>query len=418
MTEGPGQGGERRRPTLPVRALLDEPALGVSLTLVAGASGLSRTVDHPRIQKSGLALAGHDHGIAPGRVQILGQTELSYLWKLDPEARRRALAGFFRLSPCCVVLSSPESARSEGGAEGSSAPAAGPALAAMYEFEEPTGEFENLGDLERPDPGAPRPAEGHVPPELPSAAEEAGVPLLLSPARSSVTITALHALLDDRLAPRIRLHGVLVDVFGVGLLLRGASAIGKSECALDLIMRGHRLVADDVVQCDFRPPGIVFGEAAEPLRHLLEVRGLGVLDIQELFGVTSVRERKRIDVVVRLVEWSSDTEYDRLGLEDRQATILGVPIRELTVPVRPGRDMGSILEVAARGELLRQAGHHPGRALVDRLETWAGLRSPGRRGPGRTGPSTGPSEEPEGPGSRGAEPRPPESGLPATRRRS
>jgi HPr kinase/phosphorylase len=205
-------------------------------------------------------------------------------------------------------------------------------------------------------------------PELPECADETGTPLLLSPERSSFTITALHALLDDRLAPRIRLHGVLVDVFGVGLLLMGSSGIGKSECALDLVMRGHRLVADDVVNCDYRPPAMVFGAPADLLRHHLEVRGLGILNIKDLYGVTAIRERKRIDVVVKLVEWSKDTEYDRLGIEDRYQVILGTKIRELVVPVRPGRDMASILEVAARNELLRNAGHHAAREFFENLE--------------------------------------------------
>ena len=183
-----------------------------------------------------------------------------------------------------------------------------------------------------------------------------------------MTINAIHALLDDRLAPRTTIHGVLVDVFGVGLLMVGASSIGKSECALDLVMRGHRLVADDIVECDYRPPGMVFGQPADLLRYHIEVRGLGVLNIKDLFGVTSVRERKRIDIVVKLVEWLADSEYDRMGVDDRYHTILGVGIRELVIPVRPGRDMGSILEIAARDQLLRDAGHHGAREFFGRLE--------------------------------------------------
>ena len=123
-----------------------------------------------------------------------------------------------------------------------------------------------------------------------------------------------------------------------------------------------------MVECDYRPPGMVFGAAAELLRHHLEVRGLGILNVKDLFGVTSIRERKRIDVVVKLVEWSKDTEYDRLGLDDRYHTILGVKIRELMIPVRPGRDMASILEVAARNELLKNAGHHAAREFFGNLE--------------------------------------------------
>ena len=331
-TGGTGAGGATpssgSSTSLSVRALVDDPALGVSLTLLAGAAGLERLVAHSRIQKSGLALAGHFHGIVPARVQILGQTELSYLERLDPMARTRALHGFFALGLSCVVITQ-----------------------GLHAFENDAS------------------GEGYLPgPELFACAEETGTPLLLSADKSSTTIAALHALLDDRLAPRVRLHGVLVDVWGVGLLLSGSSGIGKSECALDLVMRGHRLVADDVVDCDYRPPGMVFGSPADLLRHHLEVRGLGILNIKDLYGVTAIRERKRIDVVVKLVEWSKDTEYDRMGIDDRYHEILGVRIRELVIPVRPGRDMASILEVAARNELLRAAGHHAAREFFGQLE--------------------------------------------------
>jgi HPr kinase/phosphorylase len=314
-------------PMVSIRSLAFDPALGVELNLLAGEAGLERPIRHARIQKSGLALVGHFHGIVPSRVQILGQTELSFLHRLSADDRKRSLRGFFRLGLSCVILTQ-----------------------GMRHFDEGSG----IGVMPVP--------------ELVECAEETGTPLLLSEERSSVTINALHSYLDDRLAPRVRLHGVLVDVFGVGLLLLGSSAIGKSESALDLVMRGHRLVADDVVECDFRPPGMVFGAAAELLRHHLEVRGLGILNIKDLFGVTAIRERKRIDVVVKMVEWSRDTEYDRLGLDDRYYSILGVKIRELVIPVRPGRDMASILEVAARNELLKNAGHHAAREFFGNLE--------------------------------------------------
>ena len=314
-------------PALTVRALVSDPALGVELVLLAGEAGFDRPIKHARIQKSGLALVGHFHGIVPTRIQILGQTELSFLHRLSVDDRRRYLRGFFKLSLSCVILTQ-----------------------ALTQHDEGSG-------------------VGVMPvPELMQCAEEAETPLLISSERSSITINALHAFLDDRLAPRVRLHGVLVDVFGVGLLLVGPSSIGKSETALDLVMRGHRLVADDAVECDYRPPGMVFGSAAELLRHHLEVRGLGILNIKDLYGVTAIRERKRIDVVVRLVEWSKDTEYDRLGLDDRHHVILGVSIRELIIPVRPGRDMASILEVAARNELLKNAGHHSAREFFGNLE--------------------------------------------------
>jgi len=290
--------------------------LPIELTLLAGSAGLFRRITHSRIQKSGLALAGHYHGVVPTRIQILGETELSFLHQLSPAQREDAARGLFALELSCVIVT-----------------------------------------------------RGAKPPvELVNAAEASATPLMLSIERSSRTITAIHALLDDRLAPRTALHGVLVDVFGVGLLLEGSSSIGKSECALDLVLRGHRLVADDVVECDYRPPGIVFGQPADLLRHHIEVRGLGILNIKDLFGVTSVRERKRIDIVVKLVEWSADAQFDRMGIDDRFHTILGVPIRELVIPVRPGRNMGSILEIAARNQLLRDAGHHGAREFFQRIE--------------------------------------------------
>ncbi len=296
--------------------LAADPELSVVLRKVAGDSGMARPIRHPRVQKSGLALAGHFFGVVPTRVQVLGETELSYLDALGGEQRSQAARGFFSLGLSSVVVTSNH------------------------------------------EPGR----------ALTAAAEATGTPLFVSEGRSSRTINAIHAVLDDRLAPQTSVHGVLVDVFGVGLLLLGKSGIGKSECALELVLRGHRLIADDIVKCEWRPPGIVFGAPADLLRHHIEVRGLGVLNIKALFGVTSVREKKRIDVVVRLDEWEADAEYDRLGLDEKFHTILGTPIRELIVPVRSGRDMGTILEIAARNELLRKAGTNSSLEFMGRLE--------------------------------------------------
>jgi HPr kinase/phosphorylase len=295
--------------------LASDERLSVRLKRVAGEAGLARPLRHPRIQKSGLALAGHYYGVVPTRVQVLGGTELSYLDKLEPNARGAAVRAYFALGLSCVVLTRDEPHKT-----------------------------------------------------LVAAAEATGTPLFVSDNRSSRTINALHALLDERLAPQTKLHGVLVDVFGIGVLLLGKSGIGKSECALELVLRGHRLVADDVVKCDWRPPGMVFGAAEDLLRDHIEIRGLGVLNVRAMFGVTAVNERKRIDLVVRLLEWSEQQAFDRLGLEDRYHHILGTPIRELVVPVRPGRDMGTILEIAARNELLRRAGSHAAKEFMQRLE--------------------------------------------------
>ena len=320
-----GQASGASAPTIPeltVRQLAEDPRLNVRLRRVAGEAGLDRPLRHPRVQKSGLALAGHFHGVVPTRVQVLGETELSYLNALDNEARSVAARGFFSLGLSCVIV---------------------------------TG--------------------GHDPPRtFIAAAEATSTPFFVSTARSSRTINALHAVLDDRLAPQTQLHGVLVDVHGIGILLAGKSGIGKSECALELVMRGHRLIADDVVRCDWRPPGTIFGRPADLLRHHIEIRGLGVLDIRELFGITAVGERKQIDLCVRLCEWNDKEEFDRLGVEERFHAILGTPIRELRVPVRPGRDMGSIIELAARNELLRRDGRHPAQEFLDKIESHLAIR--------------------------------------------
>jgi HPr kinase/phosphorylase len=303
-------------------SMVADSMLGLKLQPLAGmAHAEARTITHPRVQKTGLALVGHGYGVVPTRVQIIGETELSFLATLPEEKRREAMRFFYGLGLSCVIVT------------GNNRPHA----------------------------------------VLVEEAEALGVPLYLSESRSSRTINALHALLDERLAPRASLHGVLVDVFTVGVLLLGKSGIGKSECALELIMRGHRLVADDVVHCDWRPPGLVFGVPDSRLTHHLEIRGLGILDVKEIFGITSTRERKRIDLVVRLVEWNDQEEYERLGIDDEFHRLLEVPIREVTVPVRPARDLGAIIEIAARNELLRRRGVNSSRDFIERLK---GARKP------------------------------------------
>lgn len=299
-----------------VRSVLSDEALRLEFTLLAGESGLDRLITHPRVQKSGLGLVGHLHGLVATRVQVIGETELSYVESLDLEKQKNAAEYLFGVNPSCVLVS-------RGVA---------------------------------------------VPEAFLEAARKTGSPLVLVKERSSVAIMAFHTVLDEMLAPRARLHGVLVDIFEVGVLLKGQSGIGKSECALELVMRGHRLVADDVVECDYRPPGMVFGEPAGPLRHYMEVRGLGILNIKDLFGVTSVRDRKRIDLVVDLELWAPNAEYDRIGVEDQYFEILSVPIRLVRVPIQPGRNMSSIIEIAARAELLRRAGHHPAKEFIERIE--------------------------------------------------
>lgn len=304
-------------PPRPVTALelLDWGDLRSFVRLRAGEGGTGRLIDHPRIQKSGLALVGHMVGIVATRVQILGETEVSYLETLDRETLAARVARLFEVGLSCVIV---------------------------------TRGVEPL-------------------PELVASAAATDTPLLISDKRSSQTIAAVHSALDSLLAPQVTLHGVLVDIHGVGVLLRGPSGIGKSECALFLVERGHRLVADDQVVLSLRPSGRIEGRPPRLLRYHLEVRGIGILNIRDLFGATAVRQAKTVDLVVELCPWRTDEEYERLGLDDESFEVLGSALPMLTIPVTPGRDMGVILEVAARNQLLKRSGEHPARRFAETL---------------------------------------------------
>lgn len=314
-------------PPTTVRALLEHESLRPTLSLVAGERGLDRPILHPRIQKSGLVLAGHSHGIVPTRVQILGETEVSFLEGLEPDVRRERAEGLFALGLSCVIVTR------------GVAP----------------------------------------PPELLESARATDTPLLVARVRSSATIAALHGALDRLLAPRERRHGVMVEIHGIGTLLLGPSGIGKSECALFLVERGHRLVADDQVWLTRLPNGQVTAAPAPLLRHHIEIRGLGILNIRDLFGATAVWDEAVVDLVVELCPFRDDEQYDRLGLDPLIETVLGVGLPKLRIPVRPGRDMAVILEVAARNELLKAAGHHAAREFARRLSRELGLEDPTRR---------------------------------------
>lgn len=312
---------------VPLRSVLEHPDLASIVEVRAGESGLDRVITHSRIQKSGLALVGHMRGIVPTRIQILGETEMSYLESLDAEARRARCEGLFALGLSCLVVT------------------------------------RGVDPL----------------PEMVELAQRTESPLVVATLRSSQTINAIHRVLDRLLAPEATVHGVFVDVYGMGTLLLGPSGIGKSECALFLVQRSHRFVADDRVVLTRMPDDRIVARPEVLLRHHLEVRGLGVLNIRDLFGATAVRDEAVLDVVVELCPWRDDEEYDRLGLDDLRHDVLGVQVPKLRIPVRPGRDMAVILEVAARNQLLKRAGHHGGKAFAERLETALGVGAKGAR---------------------------------------
>lgn len=299
-----------------VARLLEEAGAELRLELVAGRAGLQRAIRHNRVQKHGLALAGFFRHLQPERVQVFGNTELDYFAGLPAERQVEVAEGFFSEPLACVVCT------------------------------------KGL----------------QVPAPIAAAAERHGCPLLRTPLLSSTFIIKVQDFLADALTARSQIHGVLLDVFGVGVLLLGKSGIGKSEAALDLVMRGHRLVADDVVQLSRRKLDVVYGSGSPLLRHHMEIRGLGIINVQDLFGISSVRERKKIELVIELVEWDPAGEYDRLGVEERFRDLLDVQVPILTVPVRPGRNMATIIEVAARNQLLKLQGHHSARQFQERLE--------------------------------------------------
>jgi len=302
--------------TIRINRLLEDGDYDLKLELVAGKGGLARIVSSSRIQKPGLALTGFVEHLHPERVQVFGNTEVSYLGTL-PEAQQRANLGvlFAQADLACVVVT-----------KGLTPPAA-----------------------------------------LVEACEQAGLALMRTPLLSSTFIQQVQAFLEDALTETSSLHGVLLDVFGVGVLLLGKSGIGKSEIALDLVMRGHRLVADDIVDVTRRKAQSVHGAGNPVIKHHMEIRGLGIINIKDLFGVASVRETKKIELVIELVEWDPHQEYDRLGVEDQMFSIVGVDIPLSVVPVRPGRNMTTIIEVAARNQLLKLQGHHSAREFAERL---------------------------------------------------
>jgi HPr kinase/phosphorylase len=210
--------------------------------------------------------------------------------------------------------------------------------------------------------------------EIVAAANSAGMPLMRTRAATPLAMARLSAVLDNYLAARGTVHGVLMDILGLGVLIVGESGIGKSECALDLVVRGHRLVADDAVDLRCRAESFVIGSCPDLTRNHMEIRGLGLINVQDLFGVASTRRSKRVELVVQLERWDPAREYDRLGLDEAYYETLGVRIPMIRMPVAPGRNLAILVEVAARDQLLRQGGHHSARRLVQRVEQR--MRSP------------------------------------------
>jgi HPr kinase/phosphorylase len=207
------------------------------------------------------------------------------------------------------------------------------------------------------------------PKELVKLAPLYKVAFMKSRLTSKLLFTRLSKYLEDFFSPQMSIHGVLLDIYGVGTLIIGKSGVGKSECALALVRRGHRLVADDIVDMRLEEGHILMGSGPELIRHHMEIRGLGIINIRNIFGIGAVRTRKRIEMVVSLEEWRPGKEYDRLGLDERKVSFLGVSMPELVIPVKPGRDIATLVEIAAMNQRLKRMGTHSARELTERLAT-------------------------------------------------
>lgn len=278
-------------------------------------NGHDRAITTPEVASPGLALAGYVGRFVAQRVQVLGETEITFLGTLSEPERHRILEQLFAFPIPCVLIT---------------------------KGLEPT-------------------------PPLLELAGRAGVPIFRSPLKTNELYRRVKPVLEELFAPSSTLHGSLADVFGVGVLFTGRSGIGKSECVLDLVERGHRLVADDLVICSRRGNDVLIGRGHELQRHFMEIRGVGLIDIPAIFGIRAARRQKRIEVVVHLDEWSEQAVSDRTGLDGQTTTILGVELPIVTVYVNPGKNITVIAEVIAMNHLLKYTGVDAAEAFNTRL---------------------------------------------------
>lgn len=268
------------------------------------------------IHRPGLPLTGFFDYFDPLRMQILGLVESIYLEKLDPTVRYERIRAFMERKPVCIVL-----ARDI----------------------EP---FSEMLDMSR----------------------EFNIPLLRTKISTNSFVSNIISTLNVELAPTITRHGVLVEVYGEGVLILGDSGIGKSETAIELIKRGHRLIADDAVEISKVSEKTLVGKAPEIIRHYTELRGIGIVDIRRIFGMGAVKETEKIQLVIKLEHWIEGKSYDRMGLDNETFTILGIDIPSITIPVRPGRNLAVVLEIAAMNSRLKRMGYNTAEEFNKKLE--------------------------------------------------
>lgn len=298
-----------------VQELSEDKEYDLELEIISGFDGVSKKIYNPRIQKLGLVIAGYMVYLHPHRVQILGYTEISYLRQLSDEEGRAIVKELCSRDVACFIVT------------------------------------RNL----------------KVPEYLLTETADRNIALLRTRLVSSVFIERITRCLEEKLAPTGMVHGVLMEIMGVGVLIIGRSGIGKSENALDLVMRGHRLVTDDIIEVKKIGALDLMGEAPEMIRNLLEIRGIGIVDIRQLFGVSAVRHRKKIELVVELLDWDSSMEYERVGLREDKYRLLGIDLPLMRIPISPGRNASAIIELACRNHVLKKEGIDTARELEEKI---------------------------------------------------
>ncbi len=305
-----------KTPRITLGEIFAEQGEAMQMRLVTGEEGLHRYIDHPRMQKPSLAFAGFLENLNDYRLQVIGQTELHYLATKTSIAQRKSVDAVFDLKLAGVVIT-----------------------------------------------------RGIEPPAIiREAAERTQTPLFVSELASSAFMTDMLLFLSKRLAPRAWQHGVYMDIYGLGVLLTGASGIGKSEIGLELISRGHRLIADDMVEVVRSSPGILVGQSPEALRYHMELRGLGVVNIRDLYGAAAITDTKRVRLVIDLIAWENLKENDRVMSEDDTVCIHKVDLPRVRIPIRPGRSLAVIIEIATRNQLLKQRGINSNQDFIEALE--------------------------------------------------
>ncbi|RPI72322.1 MAG: HPr kinase/phosphorylase [Ignavibacteriales bacterium] len=304
-----------RKEFITVEFLYENSKDFVKLNLFSDKSGFDRKIYEQNLHRPGLALAGFVDLFSFSRVQVFGNTEIRYLSQLTSEKRLEAIERIFKFSIPCIILT----------------------------------------DNNKPFP------------ELLELSNKNNIPLFGTPLSTTKVIYLVSDFLDDQFAERISIHGSLVDVYGVGILFIGKSGIGKSEVALDLVERGHRLVADDLIILTKKGEGILMGSGTSLAKHFMEIRGLGIIDVERMFGIRAIRYQKRLEIIVELEIWDDETEYTRTGLDEDTVTISGVDILYVKLPILPGKNITVISEVISLNYLLKHYGYKAAEIFQDKL---------------------------------------------------